>query len=274
MNPTMIASLPMYDFPEVRRYTDRWWQILAASFEQHGFSDVPKTLDRQQTNKAVWQNHNLFLTQTCGYPLRFEFREYLRPVSTPVYRAPGCDEGNYASAIVVRDSCTATELAELSGSVLAANSPDSQSGFNAIRDLVLDVEPRDQTRRFFRSVQWTGAHRTSLAALREKTADVAAIDPVSLALVRKHASNEFDGLKVIQFTRSVRGLPYAVPLNFTDDKVDRLRDALHAALEHADFEDVRENLLIAGFVDADVSDYDTIVQMSDRAAGESDLIEP
>ena len=36
-----IASLPMYDLPEVRRATDAWWAGLAAGFTRAGVADVP-----------------------------------------------------------------------------------------------------------------------------------------------------------------------------------------------------------------------------------------
>lgn len=258
----MLASLPMYDFPEVQAHTDQWWQILQSAFEQHGFTNLPDRLDRTQTNKALWESENLFITQTCGYPLRFAYRNFLRPVATPIYRAPGCTPGNYASAVVVRENSHVEHFGDLADQTLAANSPDSQSGYNAIRDLVINENHHSA---FFKKVVWSGAHRKSLAAVRNKSADVAAIDPVSLALVRKHAPSDFSGLKILQFTQSVRGLPYAVPLNTTDETVTRIRGALHEAFENSNAREATEGLLIEGFIDVDSVDYDSIVDMQDRA---------
>lgn len=260
--PAMIASLPMYDFPEVRPITDRWWHLLATQFRAQGFDDVPETLDRSTSTPRVWRSPALLMTQTCGYPLRFEYDAILQPLVTPIYDAPGCVDGNYASAVVVRDDNTATSFGDLAGKTLVANGPDSQSGFNAIRDLVIDESP---VKPFFKTVRWSGAHRNSLRALRDAEADVAAIDPVSLALVHRYAPSELDGLRVLTHTRSVRGLPYATRADADNDLVTRLRGALNQAWELAEVREIGDQLLIDGFVDVDRDDYDAIVDMKQRA---------
>src|SRR6185437_2123523 len=41
------ASLPMYDFPEVRGATDAWWAGLARHLEHAGVTEVPAALLRR-----------------------------------------------------------------------------------------------------------------------------------------------------------------------------------------------------------------------------------
>ena len=37
----MTASLPMYDLPELRAHTDRFWQMLGARLRETGRAGVP-----------------------------------------------------------------------------------------------------------------------------------------------------------------------------------------------------------------------------------------
>jgi len=258
----MIASLPMYDFPEVRSFTDRFWHLLTTQFRAQGFLDVPETLDRSMPNSSLWRSPALFMTQTCGYPLRFEYDSILQPIATPLYDAPGCADGNYSSAVVVREDNGAESFAELAGTTLVANSADSQSGFNAIRDLVIDESPAEP---FFSKMIWSGAHRKSILALRDGRADVAAIDPVSLALVQRYACSEMDGLRVLTHTRSVRGLPFATRADADPETLGRLRASLTQAWQVPEVQDMGARLLMNGFVDVASSDYDAVVKMKQRA---------
>jgi hypothetical protein len=45
----MIASLPMYDWPEVREATDAWWAGLARHLRDAGF-EAPDRLTRARCN--------------------------------------------------------------------------------------------------------------------------------------------------------------------------------------------------------------------------------
>ena len=36
-----VASLPMYDLPELRAATDAWWRGLAQAFRREGIADLP-----------------------------------------------------------------------------------------------------------------------------------------------------------------------------------------------------------------------------------------
>jgi len=83
----MIASLPMYDLPELRTATDAWWSGMAAALRRAGIDPVPDQLTRVDSIAAVWRDPNLLLSQTCGYPLVREMADILQPVATPIYDA-------------------------------------------------------------------------------------------------------------------------------------------------------------------------------------------
>ena len=87
----MIASLPMYDLPELRTATDTWWSGMAAALRRAGIDAVPDQLTRVYNVATVWRDPNLLLSQTCGYPLVRDMAGILQPIATPIYNAPGCD---------------------------------------------------------------------------------------------------------------------------------------------------------------------------------------
>src|SRR5690606_22386345 len=63
---------------------------------------------------AHWQQPNLILSQTCGYPLRTQLPE-VQVVGCFHYRVPGCEGINYCSFLVVRDEDKHRTLADFRG---------------------------------------------------------------------------------------------------------------------------------------------------------------
>ncbi len=260
----MLASLPMYDLPEVRGHTDAWWQHVALALKREGIEDVPVSLERVLPTKAVWRDPNLLLTQTCGYPLRHEFADVITAVAVPHFDATGCDLGEYSSAIVVHDGSVCESFADLEGMRLAANAPDSQSGLNCVRDLIGEVGYQGA---FFARIVWTGSHRQSLAAVRSDVADVAAIDAITLALLRNYAPDELSGVRILRWSRRVPGLPYATHAPASAQRLKRLRAGLMRAAHDEAAKTCREALLIKNILPIVDADYEPIVAMRRRANG-------
>lgn len=258
----MLASLPMYDHPEIRAQTDAWWRTIAGCLRREGVDDVPDSLRRDINLEAIWRSPQLLITQTCGYPLRHEFAGILTAIAAPSFGAPGCKAGEYSSAVVVREEDQARTFADLQGRCLAANAPDSQSGFNCIRDMVADLS---LTGPFFGGIVWSGGHRRSLAVVRSGNADVAAIDAVTLALVQANAPAELQGLRILDWSRSVPALPYAATARASADLLARLRAGLHNAAQSTAASEARDALFIVGFVDIEDADYEPIVAMRQRS---------
>ena len=61
-----VASLPMYDLPEVTAATDAWWAGLARAMRREGLSDVPDRLTRGPDVAELWRASDLLFSQTCG----------------------------------------------------------------------------------------------------------------------------------------------------------------------------------------------------------------
>ncbi len=150
-----IATLQMYDLPEVRAATDDWWAGLARALRRAGLSEVPARLTRDGPPEGPWREPGFLLGQTCGYPLMHGLAGVVQVVATPAYDAPGCQGPQYRSVFLVRDDEAARSLAELRGRIAAANSPQSQSGYSALRSA---VAPLARDGKFFAQVIETGGH--------------------------------------------------------------------------------------------------------------------
>ena len=145
----IVASLPMYDWPEIREATDAFWRGLSRHMGWQG------ELNRTEYAE-LWKSNNLSFSQTCGYPFTHEFKSLLNYVATPHYAADGCEDANYCSMIFARE---AKPLADFFGSTLAMNTPDSMSGMLAAK---LAFAPYARSGEFFRRTKTTGSHRNSL----------------------------------------------------------------------------------------------------------------
>ena len=261
---TLIASLPMYDMEELRPQTDALWQHLAGAMRRAGVDDVPDSLTRANSLGSLWSRSDLLLSQTCGYPLVRKYRTVLQPVATPRYSAPGCRGSEYCSAIVVRADNESRDVSSLRGAVCAANSPMSQSGYNALRSL---VAPLAKHGRFFSEVKITGSHPASIEAVASGKADVCAVDCVSHALLARYRPSALNGTRVMTFTPCCPGLPLVTRANLHPEQFRRLRIAVHDALTDAAGESIRKALLIEGVDDLEFEDYQVVLEM-ESAAGE------
>lgn len=238
----VIASLPMYDWPEVRDATDAWWKGIARRLG----TDIPLT--RQPDHAALWASRDLLFSQTCGYPFTHALAGRLALVATPHYAADGCEGPYYRSIIFAR---RAIPLHDLRGATAAVNDSDSMSGMLALK---LVFAPLARQGRFFGRTVWTGGHVHSLMAVRDGRADVCAVDAVCVGLSRRHRPELMDGLVEIARSPLAPGLPYVTVAG----DVLHLRAALAAALADPDLADVRDRLLLAGHSVLDTQDYDII----------------
>lgn len=257
-----FASLPQYDLPELTDATDAWWDGIADHLRRHGVEDVPENLTRAEDAEALWRDPALMLTQTCGYPLMTELRDYLQPITTPHYDCEGCEPGLYSSALIVRRSDRIATLNDLRGKRVAVNNANSHSGMNALRHA---VAPLARSSRFFADFLYSGGHAQSAEAVLRGRADVAAIDSVTWALLRRYRAADIAELEVVQWTRKAPALPYAVRIDAAPDRVRRIREAVLDASLDPDLAECREALLIKGMRPAQLDDYAPMLAMKAEA---------
>jgi ABC-type phosphate/phosphonate transport system substrate-binding protein len=258
----MLASLPMYDLPEVAGATAAWWQGLARAFRAEGIANVPDRLTAATPLYDHWRNPDLLISQTCGYPLTHALAGKMRLVATPAYAAPGCSGATYRSLLIVAGDSTATGLEDLRGAQLAYNGRDSQSGYNVLRAM---VAPLARGGAFFGSTRESGSHRASIAAVAAGQADLCAVDCVTHARLQMHAPAVLSGTRVLMRSPPAPGLPYVTNATASDDLVDALRAGLDRALTDVTLTAARDDLLIAGAETLPLSAYDAIPEMEQGA---------
>ena len=98
----MIATLPMYDRPETRAATDRFWDLIRTHVQ-----GAPEHLSRDGFH---WLSPDLLLSQTCSLPYRTGLQDHVSIIATPVHSIP-CPAGFYFSNIVLRKDDDRTDLA-------------------------------------------------------------------------------------------------------------------------------------------------------------------
>ena len=245
-----IASLPMYDWPEVRWAHDELWGAIAPRLNARGI-EAPETLDRTRPSEEVWLDPGLVLSQTCGWPFATRLKNQVQLVGTPDYAVDGCRGPLYSSVIIVRKSDASKKLAEFRGRRAALNGRDSLSGFIAF-DAALrrggsalsDLDPVE-----------TGSHRASIRAVAEGRADIACIDAVCWALAQTFEADAAAQLNVIARTPLRPALPLITARSRGAAERDALREAVAEALAMQQTKPARQALFLAGLSVLNEADY-------------------
>jgi ABC-type phosphate/phosphonate transport system substrate-binding protein len=201
----MIASLAMYDWPQVRAEHDRLWALIRTALADEGVK-APEVLSREASLWDVWGNPGLILGQTCGMPYRTRLHGQVALVGTPDYALPDAPAGHYYSVFVTRAD-EPGEAADFIDRTLAFNGQDSQSGWAAPQNQMAKQGLR------FTHTRHTGAHRDSARAVAAGKADIAAIDAVSWRLIEAHYPALAEKLRVIGHTDPTPGLPLITALH-------------------------------------------------------------
>lgn len=252
----MIASLPMYDFPELREATDGFWRAMAAVLK------VDIDLVRHPENWTdAWHSPDLLLSQTCGYPFTHDFKGQLKLVATPHYAAAGCEGPKYCSIVFARETMP---LHALEGQRAAFNNRDSMSGMLALK---LVFQPLALSGRFFSEAIETGGHLASLEAVRLGRADVCATDAVTVAYMRRNRPGALEGLVEIARSPLVPGLPLVT----RGGNITALRSALAEVFADNSLAATRDALLLTSYSLLDEADYQQIITLEAEMQAKGDL---
>lgn len=240
----MIAALGMYDRPETRDATDRFWALIRDGLRAAGQA-APEHLARDdRAYMAGWLAPDLLLSQTCGYPFRARLHPHVALIGTPDYGLEGCPPGHYRSALVCRaDDPRATE-AEFAAARLAVNDALSQSGWAAP---ALHLAERGLTAR---PALQSGGHLASARAVAEGAADWAALDAVTWRLIARHDPLAAR-LRVWAWTAPSPGLPYITAAGRDPAPIRAAIRAAIAALAPGD----RDRLGLRGLVEIPAAAY-------------------
>ena len=272
MGADWVASLPMYDFPELRAAHDVFWGALAARLESAGVPHVPRVLTRDAGLGEVWRDPSLLFAQGCEYPLAKAYADRVRLVASPMYSAPGCEGARCRSAIVVRAGAGPAgesrggfaALADLRGRRCVINELDSNSGMNLLRAAVAPLATGGQ---FFGSVLVSGSHLRSVEMVASGEADVASVDCVSFAHFQRLYPSVVNELRVLAWTASSRSLPFITARSVDDATVRALRSALADVFDDDGLAPVREQLLLSGVDLAPKEGFDEVLALERAAVG-------
>jgi ABC-type phosphate/phosphonate transport system substrate-binding protein len=262
----MRAMISMYDMPERRPAIEAWWQGLARHWQAEGLRDVPQTTHMTDGDLyELWQAPDLFIAQTCGFPLTHRLKDRVTLVATPVYAVDGCAGGRYHSVIVARRDGDVRSLDDVAGKVAAINGHDSQSGWNALRhSLIGKAAPA--------RILETGGHRKSVAAVREGRADVAAIDCVTYAGLEALAPQEITPLRIIARSASAPALPFVTRRDIAPADLEKLRAGLRTAMADPALAEPRAAMQLAGLEIVPLQAYDRMLEMEREADRAGSLV--
>lgn len=254
-----IATLGMYDWPEVHGATDALWAAMRDALKGAGFA-APEHLSRGGDPMAMWQARDLIVGQTCGYPYATRLAGTVCLLGTPAY-AIDCAPGDYFSVVVARKADAGRPLSDLSRMPFAFNTADSQSGFHAPMRMFAALHlamPETQVE--------TGAHRASIRAVADGEAGFAAIDAVTWELALRHEPAA-GALSVMVRTPPTRGLPLIAGAGYRR-RLGALRRAVTNGIASLDAAS-RDALLIKALTPSSPEDYAPLAAPIEGISGPS-----
>ncbi len=239
----MIASLPMYDFPELVAHTDALWTEIAQQLTRRAVASVPSTLVRPSGSlHGHWLDLELLLSQTCGFPLVRVLTDAQHVLGSFAVATGSPDRpGWYRSVLVCRtdDARASTGVNGFHNAPVAINDAGSLSGWVSLGVALADAGIRPG------NITFTGGHAFSADAVRRGVADLASIDAHTFALLSAHRPAAVEGLRVIGHGPEVAMTPL---ITANAELVPVLREAVVAALDAVDSA-TRTALQLVGFVD-------------------------
>lgn len=132
------------------------------------------------------------------------------------------------------------------------NDAGSNTGMNLFR---ASIAPIARGREFFGSVTVTGSHARSLAAIMSDRIDVAAVDAVTLALLRDQYPYYADRLRIVDWTPPSPSLPLITSIRTPQRLIDILCEGLSTIAADPANQAVLQRLRITGFSTLAFDDY-------------------
>jgi ABC-type phosphate/phosphonate transport system substrate-binding protein len=238
VNP--FASFGMYPFEPLR---PAWEQLWAAVHARAPWTPAGLTWDG--TVQEHWADQDCVVAHACGWPVATTLRSTVAVVGAFTLALPEAEGHRYRSVFVASHPGPLASFVSPT-TALAANSDDSLSGWVSLQAATVGTgQPWPGP------IRWTGAHVDSVRAVGEGAADLASIDELTWAHLRRLYPDLTDGLHVVG-----RGPLIPSPAVVTSTgRVDDLRRAFADAMTDPATRSARAALLLAGFVPLDEIEY-------------------
>jgi ABC-type phosphate/phosphonate transport system substrate-binding protein len=259
---TLIAILPMYDFPWTAAANDAVWTAISARLAEAGVQS-PTRVTRGGDLAALWRHPALIFGQICGYPYASGLKDVVTLIATPEYSFPGCEDASHRSFIIRRASDSRCALKEFRGAVAALNAHDSNTGMNLFRAMIAPIAGGVA---FFSSIVVTGSHEASVAAVDNGQADLASIDCVSFALLGRGRPELVERVAVVAESPLLPCLPFIASTSLPAPTIDAVREALFAGLADPALGETRMALGLKGARVATPAEYDWVIEIEREAA--------
>jgi ABC-type phosphate/phosphonate transport system substrate-binding protein len=259
----VITSFRMYN--AVPRAAQAWRALFGQVFAETDI-DVrivehrwPEPID------ALWREPQLCCAFMCGWPFvrSGAMQAIVAPVPSPA-RYGGLPR--YCSEFLVREDSGWRSLEQTFGHRFGWMAADSQSGFNAPRAFLARFVSPERPSLYAEVRGPLGSPATALDALAAGTVDVVALDSYFLDLCRHHAPARMAGLRCVATT------PWTpIPLLVAAPGVDagvvaRLRSHLSDVHRRPAYASLLADVLLARFVEPDVTSYGVLDAMAREAA--------
>jgi len=216
----------------------------------------------------LWHRQDLGAAFMCGYPWIEWHEDASRPM--PIAVPLRIDEdpsarSTYVTDIVVRSDSDARDIRDLRGRRLAYTTPESQSGYQAPRELLAENGAAAGTAWFSSTVGPLFTPRRVVDAVLAREADGGPLDDYWHALLRRHEPETAARLRVIATTPPAP-MPFLVASSQVPDSIrDRIAHALVSASRVLALRGVLDALGLVGFAAVEPARYRQLSRMS-RAA--------
>jgi ABC-type phosphate/phosphonate transport system substrate-binding protein len=254
---TLIAILPMYDFPWTAAANDALWAAISARLAEAGVQS-PTRLTRGGELAVLWRHPALIFGQTCGYPYASGLKDAVTLIAAPEYSFPGCEDASHRSFIIRRARDSRCLLKEFRGAVAALNAHDSNTGMNLFRGMIAPIAGGPA---FFSSTVVTGSHEASVAAVDNGEADLASIDCVSFALLKRGRPELMERVAIVAESPLLPCLPFIASASLPAMTIAAVHKALIAAVADPDLAETRAVLGLTGARAATPADYDRVMEI-------------
>lgn len=258
-----VANARMYSVSPAA--ADAWRTLLRWVIEQAEVDFEVIEYPAPQPLPALWARDDLGCVFMCGYPLS---QRHPPPVvlAAPV-PSPAAYGGRpvYWSNLVVRKDGPIRTLDDAFGRRVAFTTPDSQSGYQAVRSLFAPCARQRGVPLFASTVGPLITPRRVVEAVLSDEADIGPVDSYAFDLLLRHEPAWLAPLEVIATTVRTPIPPLAGSPDLPEVDAARLTTALLSVANAAQLAAVRELLQITGFSPLSAGAYDVLRKTADAA---------
>ena len=129
-----------------------------------------------------------------------------------------------------------------------------------------DVSILSEGPSFFGEIVHTGAHHASVQAVADGTADVAAIDAVTFALLQRLRPTLTREVRLLHWTVRTPGLPLITSRRHSDRTRAVIAEVLADVVADPALREVRQELMLDGFTPLPRAHYRSILHLAQIAA--------